>query len=230
VRARHPRPPRELRPHARLSVAARPPPPALPLPRRLPRVEDQPTRESEASIWIELAEVERGAGHTQSARKALRRALARDPRAVRGWIALGEVEAELDRTRQALAAWRRVPEVDRRAGPLVYPRIAASFAALGSARDHETYLRELLAADPDDPGARLALARALAARGAVEDALLCAREVLEQGRGRLEAHVTLGRILLAEGRDAEVAKAHAALLDLLEREHVTLPGDGEALG
>jgi hypothetical protein len=72
------------------------------------------------------------------------------------------------------------------------------------------------------------LARALAARGAVEDALLCAREVLEQDAGRIEAHVALGRILLSEGRDAEVVKAHAALLDLLERERVTLPRDEEA--
>jgi lipopolysaccharide biosynthesis regulator YciM len=224
VLARDPREARALRALVKLLVDAREPARAIPLARRLARL-GADGAPSEATLWVELADVERGAGRTQRARKALRRALRLDGAQVRAWVALGEVEAELGRTKQALAAWRRVPEVDRRAGPLVYPRLAASFAALGDARGYEAYLRELLAGDSEDAGARLALARALAARGAVEDALLCAREVLEQGAERLEAHAVQGRILLAEGRDAEVVKAHAALLDLLERERVRLPGD-----
>jgi hypothetical protein len=44
------------------------------------------------------------------------------------------------------------------------------------------------------------------------------RRVLDREPEHLEAHATQGRILLAEGRDAEVAKAHTALLDVLERE------------
>lgn len=223
VLTRAPREPRALRALVKLLLDAREPQRALPLARRLARIEGEPGAALVVAVWLEIADTERGQGHTRAARKALQRALDLDAACVPAWITLGEVEAELGNTKEALAAWRRVPEVDRRAGTLVYPRIAASFAAVGRPREYETWLRELLAGDGDDPGARLALARALAARGAVEEALGEVATVLEHDPRQLEAHAVRGRILLAEGREAEVAKAHEALLDLLERERVALP-------
>jgi lipopolysaccharide biosynthesis regulator YciM len=198
---------------------------AIPLVRRLARAEKRPAGPAEALLWVDLAEAERGEGHSEAARKALRRALRRDPRCVRAWTALGQVEGELGRTRKALAAWRRVPELDRRAGPRVYPRLAAGFAALGRAREHERFLRELLEEEADDAGTRVALAEALAARGAIEEALAELRRSLEREPDALAAHAALGRLLLSEGRAEEVAKAHEELLDVLERQHVTLPAD-----
>jgi lipopolysaccharide biosynthesis regulator YciM len=229
VLAHQPRHARALRALVRLLVDAREPRRAIPLARRLARIEGQQASQLEATLWVDLAESERAEGRTQVARKALRRALRADPQSVRAWIALGLAEAELGNTKRALAAWRRVPEIDRRAGPNVYPRLAATFAALGRARAHEDFLHELLASDAEDAGARLALARALAARGATEDALAEVRRVLDREPEHLEAHAAQGRILLAEGREAEVAKAHEALLDVLERERGTLPaGAGDS--
>ena len=101
----------------------------------------------------------------------MKRALRQNERCVRAWIVLGELEAERGRAKAALAAWRRVPELDRRAGPLVYPQLEATYAALGRTREFETCLRGLLETRPDDRGARLALARSLAARGDAEPAL-----------------------------------------------------------
>jgi len=218
VLAHQPRHTRALQALMRLLVNAREARRAIPLARRLARIEGRQASRLEATLWIDLAESERAEGRTHVARKALRRVLRADPQSVRAWLALGIVEAELGNAKRALAAWRRVPEIDRRAGPNVYPRLAATFAALGRAREYEDFLQELLASDAEDAGARLALARALAARGATEDALAEVRRVLEREPEHLEAHAAQGRILLAEGREAEVAKAHAALLDLLERE------------
>lgn len=226
VLTRAPRDARALRALVRLLVDAREPRRAVPFAKRLARVEGgDAARALEAQVHVELAQVERAEGRSQAARKALRRGLDLDPRAVHAWVALGEVEAELGREKDALAAWQRVPEVDRRAGPLVYPRIAATFAALGRARDYEAWLRELLAGDADDACARLALARALAARGAAAEALDETATVLERDPRHLEAHAVRGRVLLSEGREAEVVKAHETLLDLLERERVALPAD-----
>jgi len=220
VLAEQPRHPGALRALIGLRVEVREPRRAIPLAIRLARLEGRDSRDAEADLLVDLAECERAEGRSEAARKALRRALRRDPGRVRAWIALGQVESELGRTAKALDAWRRVPAIDRSAGAAVYPRLAASFAALGRAREHEVFLRELLETQPEDAQARLALARALAGRGQVDEAVGEVRRVLEREPELLEAHAVLGRILLGDGRAAELAKAHEELLDVLERQRV----------
>lgn len=217
VLAEHPDHPAALRALTGLLIDAREPRRAIALARRLARAEGRDGAAAEAPLWVDLAQLERGKGRADLARRALRRALRRDPRCVRAWIALGEVESELGRARKALAAWRRVPELDRRAGPRVYGRLAAAFAAVGRPLEYERWLRGLLEAQPEDLAARLALAAALAARDAGDEAEAELRSVLEREPEALGAHVALGRLLLAEGRAGEAAKAHEQLLGVLER-------------
>jgi lipopolysaccharide biosynthesis regulator YciM len=192
-------------------------PRALELTRRLARLTGEDAGPAEAGLRVAMAEAARAEGRSDEARKTLRRMLRRHPKSVRAWSLLGELEAERGRAKAALAAWARVPALDRRAGPLVYPQLEATYAALGRAREFESFLRGLLEGRPDDRGARLALARTLAARGDVEPALAELAELLAREPDDLEARATLGRILLAESRDAEVAKAHGELIDVLER-------------
>lgn len=229
VLAERPDHPRALRALAALLAAAREPRRAIPLARRLARAEGRDPGSAEAVLWTELAELERAQGQGDAARKALRRALRRDPTCVRAWIALGEVEAERGRPRRAWAAWRRVPALDRRAGPLVYPRLAALAAALDRGGAHEEWLRALVDDQPDDVEARLALAAALAARGAADLAEAALRAALERDPDALAAHAALGRLLLGEGRSEAAAKAHEELLGVLERraEIAALPPDEE---
>jgi lipopolysaccharide biosynthesis regulator YciM len=207
-----------LRALVRLLEDAREFPRAIELARRLARIEGRDPAAPEAALRVAMADASRAEGRSQEARKAVKRALRQDPKSVRGWIVLGELEAELGRAKAALAAWLRVPEIDRRAGPQVYPLLEATYASLGRTREFETCLRGLLAARPDDRGVRLALARSLAARGDAEPALAELARVLERDPDDLEARATLGRILLAEAREAEVAKAHAELIEALERQ------------
>jgi Flp pilus assembly protein TadD len=126
------------------------------------------------------------------------------------------VEGELGQPKAALAAWRKVPELDPRRGREVYPRLAATFAALGRAREHEAYLRGVLQQHPDDTDARVALARALAARGAVDEAVTELRRVLEREPDDLEGHAALGGVLIAARRDAEALRAYGDLLRTLD--------------
>lgn len=216
--------PEALRALVALLTDAREPRRAIPLARRLARLEDRDPGPVEAALWVESAEIERAEGRPDAARRALARALRRDAGCVRAWVALGELEAERGRTRKALAAWRRVPVLDRRAGPAVYPRVAATLAALGRSAETEQWLRALLEEQPDDIDARLALARAFAARDAVDEAIGAVRAALERDPDRLDAHRLLGRLLLAHGRSEEAAKAHAELLEVLERRPDLLPG------
>ncbi len=212
-----------LRALVKLSADVRDHERAIELNRRLARVEGTESGPSEARLLVAVAEAARAAGRTDEARKALSRALRRDRHCVEAWIELGQVEAERGRNKRALTAWRRVPEIDRRAGPRVYPRLAATFAALDRSRDYEKFLRELLEREPEDADARLALAAALAARGEGEEAVAEVRRLLEREPDRVAAHVALGRILLQQDRSPEAIKAYAELLAVLEREAPARP-------
>lgn len=172
---------------------------------------------SEAELRVALAENAIAEGRSDDARRALRRALRADPKLAEGWEQLGNLEAERGRPKKALAAWRKVPELDRRRAVALYPRLHATFAALGRGDDYERFLRELLATLPEDAPARLALARLLAERGDVEAAAAEVRGVLERDPESLAAHGALVRTLLMAGPAGERDKATEELLDLLDR-------------
>lgn len=190
---------------------------ALETSRRLARVDPTGAPERESAVRITLAEAALADGQLDQARRALKKALRIDAGSARGWIALGSVEAERGKPKAALAAWARVPRIDRAYGPDVYTRLAATYAALDRARDFEDYLRGLIEEEPEDPHARLALARALAARGGADDAMVVLRELIDQHPDDLDGRATLCRLLLASGREAESPPELAGLLEALER-------------
>jgi len=190
---------------------------AIELARQLARIEERDGGAELANLWVDRAEAEHAEGNMREARRATRRALKCDERSVRAWILLGQLEAERGRSKAALAAWSRVPAVDRKSGALVYPHIESAYAALDRSRDFEGFLRSLLAERGDDLHARLALARALAARGEIEEALAELRRVLDRDPEHLAARAAVGRLLLSEHRDPEATKEYAELLDVLER-------------
>jgi lipopolysaccharide biosynthesis regulator YciM len=193
---------------------------AIELAKRLAKIEKSDAGARESALLVEMARAARAEGRDDEARRALKRALRRDPRSIDAWIALGALEAERGRARAALAAWSRVPALDRASGPRVYPRMEATYAAQHRAANYETYLRGLLEERPDDGGARLALARSLSTRGDFGEALAELRRILERDPDDLQARTTLGRLLLAESRESEAAKAYAEHLDVLERRGV----------
>ena len=190
---------------------------AIELAKRLARVEQRDAAAEIAGLWVDRAEAAHAEGNMREARRAIKRALSSDVRSVRAWIVLGQLEAERGRSKAALAAWSRVPTIDRKSGALVYPHIESAYAALDRSRDFEGFLRALLEERADDLHARLALARALAARGEIEEALAELRRLLERDPEQLAARAVLGRLLLSEHRDPEATKEYAELLDVLER-------------
>lgn len=205
-----------LRQLTRLQAGVRDYRAALALAKRLARLEGRSGAEDEARLRVEEAAAAHAEGRPEDARKALRRALKRQPDSAEAWLQLGEIEAELGRPKAALAAWRRVPELDPRRGREVHARIAATFAALGRAREHETWLRGLLGRAPEEPSARIALAQALAARGAVDEAVAELRGALERDPDDLDAHAALGAVMLSAHRDAEALRAYGELLRAVE--------------
>jgi lipopolysaccharide biosynthesis regulator YciM len=191
---------------------------AIEVARRLAKAEGGNTAASEAALLVEMAEAAQAEGRSEDARRALKRALRRDPRSVRGWVALGGIEAERGKVKAALDAWSKAPAIDRHSGPLVYPRLEATYAALDRARGFETYLRGMLEEQPDDVHARVALARTLAARGDADEAIAELRRASEQQPENLTARGALGRLLLGERREQDAVREYGELLDALERQ------------
>jgi len=218
--ARRPGDQNALRALARLRADVRDYRRALELQRQLIRSEGRDGRAEEAQLLVEMAEAAHAEGKSDDARRALRRALRKDPRCVRAWIQLGTLEAERGRSKRALVAWRKVPELDRRSGAEVYQRLEATYAAIGRAREFEDYLRQLLEARAGDVDASLALARALSARGETDAAVAELRAVLERDAENLQAHAVLSRVLLAEGSEADAVKELGELVEVLERSGV----------
>jgi lipopolysaccharide biosynthesis regulator YciM len=223
VLARRPRDVVALRALVRLHADVRQYPRALALARLLARVEGRDGRAEEAELLVEAAEAAHAEGRSDDARRALKRALRRDPGHARAWIDLGHLEAERGRTKRALQAWERVPQVDARRAADVYPRLEAAYAAMGRAREFETALRGILAQRPGDAFARLALVHTLAARGDADAAVNEARALLERDPEDLRAHAALARVFVSEGREPEAVKELGELLDVIERQGLLVP-------
>jgi lipopolysaccharide biosynthesis regulator YciM len=217
VLGHEPRNPFALRALVGLLAEARDHPRAIEMARRLARVEGRDASGEEARLRVEMAEAAAAEGRSHDARRAVKQALRKDRACVRAWGLLGDLEAERGRSRAALAAWSRVPRLDRAGARRVYPRLEATYAALGRTREYETFLRELLTEAPEDAVARMALARTLAERGDADDAISELRQALARDADDLEARGALGRLLLSESRDEEATKEYAELLDVLER-------------
>jgi lipopolysaccharide biosynthesis regulator YciM len=192
-------------------------PRAIEVARKLARLTGEKTPAAEVGLYVDMADAARGEGRNDDARKAAKRAIRKDRSCVRAWIVLGELEAERGRNKAALAAWERVPQIDRHSGPLVYPKLEAAYASISRPRSFEKLLRGILERHPDDDGARLALARTLAARGEIDEGLAELRRLLGREPDDLESRAVLGRLLLAEGRDSEACQALAELIDALDR-------------
>ncbi|MCH8891683.1 MAG: hypothetical protein IH827_11495, partial [Myxococcales bacterium] len=107
--------------------------------------------------------------------------------------------------------------LDRASGPLVYAKLEAAYAALGRIRDFEAFVRGLLAQQPEDVGARRALAALLSARGEIDASVSELHRLVAVDSDDLETRAALGRILLSEGRVEDAAREYGLMIDALSR-------------
>jgi lipopolysaccharide biosynthesis regulator YciM len=189
---------------------------ALKLLRRWERARRQREPGVEAELLVRMARARLEAGKISEARRALRRALRRRSDDVEALIVLGDVEAERGRNERALQAWRQVVDGTSDDAERVYARLAGVYGALGRSRDYEAVLRGRLDADPDDEGARLALARHLVVSGEREGAVTELRRALDRQPKSVRVHAALGRLLLTIGREVDAVKGYEELLATLE--------------
>lgn len=159
----------------------------------------------ETRLVIAQARAAHEAGRSREARGLARRAAKLAPHDPAPRVLLGDLEAERGRGGAALAAWSAAVGLAGAGDDALWERIRSAHAAKGGRGSDagEAFVRTHLAAHPDDRAAARALARVLAGRGAVDEALRVLREALARAPGDARTRAQLGRLLRDERRDAE---------------------------
>jgi lipopolysaccharide biosynthesis regulator YciM len=119
-----------------------------------------------------------------------------DIRTVPAHLNYGDVRSYEGNLSEAIAAWERVLDVSPERAYLAFDRLEAAYAK-GQGNKFQDVCRRLIAGNPTDWRARLALARHLAARGGTTEALELLLEALSHNPHALAIHQAIWQTLLA---------------------------------
>jgi lipopolysaccharide assembly protein B len=174
----------------------------------VPRSED---RQILGFLRNEIGQTESRAGDGAAAARSFQEALDIDPQTAPAWLNLGDVRARQGDLAAAVEAWeglvRHVP--DR--AHLAFDRLERAYAALGVPLRFAERCHQLIARNPQDWRARLALSRHLSAadrHGEAFDLLLAA---LPHNPHGLVVHEAIWRVLTALGPDPALVSRYMDL-------------------
>ena len=131
------------------------------------------------------------------AARRFRAAIDRDPRNAPAQLSLGDVCAHEGRTADAIAVWERLIEVSPERAYLSFDRLESAYSKLGAPERFPALCEKLIAANPQDWRARLALARFAAARGTPSRAIELLFDALAHNPHSLALHQAIWQTLSA---------------------------------
>lgn len=166
-----------------------------------------------AELQVEIGRRRMAAGDPKGARKHFRRALEHHPKGYAGRLHLGDAYLRTGAHDKAIAAWVEILEDRPELFGALYPRFEDAFFSKGVFDDLGGFIRDYLAAYRDSPRAMLILARYLAKKRRVEDAIRELRSALQVDAGFVEAHRELGLLLLDQGSPEDISSAYREFLD-----------------
>jgi lipopolysaccharide biosynthesis regulator YciM len=156
-----------------------------------------------------LEAVRRG-DHAEAVRR-FEAAIDRDAGTVPAHLNLGDLRAAQGDLAQAAAAWERVLEVAPSRAYLAFERLQRAYGALGAPERFAAVCRQLVAGNPQDWRARLALARHLADRGQAREALDVSFDALAHNPHSLLVHQAIWTTLAAVGSPPELIARYLQL-------------------
>lgn len=160
---------------------------------------DDPSRHHEILAFLEN-ELGQDALKRMEEADAARRfqaAIDLDPRNVPAYLNLGDVRLIGGDTAQAAATWERLIDVAPERAYLAFSRLESAYAQLGASERFAALCERLIAANPQDWRARLALARHLSGSGRAADALELLFEALVHNPHALALHQAIWQTLSA---------------------------------
>jgi lipopolysaccharide assembly protein B len=136
-------------------------------------------------------------GQTAAAAATFREAIDIDARTAPAYLNLGDMHAREQRLPEAIAAWERLVEAVPERAYLVFERLEQSYRAAGAPARFVTLCQDLIARNPQDWRARLAVSRHLAAAGRPHDAFDLLLAALPHNPHGLAIHQEMWRVLTA---------------------------------
>ena len=134
-----------------------------------------------------------------------------DPRNTPAYLNLGDVRFLQGDSHGATTAWERLIETSPDRAYLAFPRIEAAYSKSGDGKRFPELCRGLIAANPQDWRARLALARHLSKGDDARGALDLLFEALVQNPHALALHQTIWHTLSQLGLPASLVKQYVDL-------------------
>ena len=150
-------------------------------------------------------------GETEAAGRTFSEAIDIDPRTAPAYLNLGDVREREGNTAGAIDAWEALTREAPDRAHLSFDRLERAYARTGATRRFSDLCHRLIAQNPQDWRARLALSKHLAAQTRYRDALEVLFEALPHNPHGLAIHEQIWQTLSALGLDAGLVRRYMAL-------------------
>jgi len=164
-----------------------------------------------AFLRNEIGTEQARAGELQAAARSFDEAIAIDPRTVPAHLQLGDVRERQGDLAGAIDAWEQLvrPVPDR--AYLAFPRLERAYRTIGAPHRFVALCRELIAQNPLDWRARLALARHLTTATHHDQALELLLDALPHNPHGLSIHQEIWQVLRALNLEPSLVQRYVAL-------------------
>jgi lipopolysaccharide biosynthesis regulator YciM len=150
-------------------------------------------------------------GDRQAASAMFREAIDIDPKTAPAYLNLGDMHIERGDTAAAIATWEGLVQTIPERAYLAYERLERAYKASGSPQRFVALCEQLIARNPQDWRARLALSRHYAAAGNAREAFDLLLASLPYNPHGLVVHQEIWRALLELGLNADLVRRYVAL-------------------
>jgi lipopolysaccharide biosynthesis regulator YciM len=159
----------------------------------------------------EMGGEQAGAGDYSTAAKTFRDVIDLDPKIAPAYLNLGDVRERQGNLAGAVDAWEALAQALPERAYLAFERLERAYHALASPRRFVDLCRRLVARDPQDWRARLALSRHLAAGGQHRQAFDLLLDALPHNPHGLVIHQEIWQALTALGLDPGLVRRYVQL-------------------
>jgi lipopolysaccharide biosynthesis regulator YciM len=150
-------------------------------------------------------------GRTAAAAAAFREAIDIDPRTAPAYLNLGDMRAQEGNAAGAVEAWEGLVRTVPERAYLTFERLEGAYRSMGRPERFVTLCEELIAGNPQDWRARLALSRHYAAAGQARQAFELLLEALPHNPHGLTIHQETWQALSSLGLDAGLVQRYVSL-------------------